>query len=879
MEEKKLKLYKLAKYTNLEIVMEAQMQSTGANQAKLMERYKKNKKSVQHQVLTLKIVYAVLIFFTGVVPIFTILQLVQGLSFGTLPLDTALFGGTLFFGIFFITQFIYLLLLGMFNISAMMTGEAFKWYETLPISKRRLQKLGLVTVIRNLDIVIITMIISFPIIIAIMTQNVLLVIITCFLSVLNVVFVVSLLVLIAERMSRVFKGDQVNSKKATVLRIFTMLSYFIVAMSASLIIQWAMNTIDDIFAMLATITIPDIVNFIFGLIPFPFAPANILTLFIDPAKFAPSMWISGLIGIGLLILLTLFLYKKALSSMRTVTITSAAEKKIKTVKRKKEDIVVDIQVRSPIQAYRKKDLSASTRDMQTLMYLILPMILPFVYSIIFTIVLGSSTSLDIEDVLIFWSILMFYQPMISIIITTGFLNMEDGGASILAGLPILPRDQAKAKLSLLIIIQTISFFVPVFFFITTPVFIDYLLLFIAWYPVTLVFLFTIFYLKIRLFGRMKYKFVLEEVNPKKKTIKWILMVATEGLIYIFYVIFGSILILVFGLIPMVLIVSITSVLILVGLLISVNWMFPKKLGKRIMTSIRHALRQKPLLGTFVVLLVYFAFLYLSANLAIILILPLYSILPLAVALYIEFLYNFGFMMLLWLLVVPRSLRLPIGKSNFKEYLRSVKLISPLVYKESKFVMNIILGLSCVAIYYSSALIFGNILGNYVFDPSIVFGPPRIVSGGIIFGWSIFFIMLIPGIWEEWGFRGVLIPLNSKKYSKLTVLIITSVVFGIYHLVNILFGQDWIYTLFQALFATAFGFLFGYIFIKTNSLLPSIIMHYLVNSLGQLFVNTVPYNELSAALYLIFGVGVVPAILGMTLVYIITKFAFPKLYQD
>ncbi len=878
MAEKKLKLYKLAKYTNLEIVMEAQIQSTGANQAKLMERYKKSKKSVQHQVLTLKIVYACLIFFTAVVPIFTILQLVQGLSFGTLPLDTALFSGTLFFGVFFITQFIYLLLLGMFNISAMMTGEAFKWYETLPISKKRLQKLGLITVIRNLDAVIITMIISFPIIIAIITQNILLVIISCLLSVLNVVFVVSLLVLIAERMSRVFKGDQVSSKKATILRIFTILSYFIVAMSASLIVQWAINSISDIFAMLATITIPDIVNFIFGLIPFPFAPGILLTLFIDPTKFAPNMWISGLIGIGLLIGLTFVLYNKAISSMRMVTISSVAEKEIKTEKRKKEDIVVDILVKSPIQAYRRKDLSAATRDMQTLMYLILPMILPFIYSIILTVSIGSSPTFGLEDVLIFWSILMFYQPMISIIITTGFLNMEDGGASILAGLPIHPRDQAKAKLSLLITIQTISFFVPALFFITSPVFVDYLLLFIAWYPVTLVFLFIIFNLKIRLFGRMKYKFVLEEVNPKKKTVKWVIMVTTEGLIYIFYVIFGSLLILVFGLVPMVLIVSITSVLILVGLLISVNRMFPKKLGKRIMISIRDALRQKPLLGTLIVLLVYFAFLYLSANLAIILILPLYSILPLPVALYIEFLYNFGFMMLLWLLVVPKSLRLPIGKSNFNEYLRSVKLISPVVKKKSKFFMNIILALSCVAIYYSSALIFGNILGDYVFDPSVVFGPPRIVSGGIILGWSIFFIMLIPGIWEEWGFRGVLIPLNSKKYSKLTVLIISSVAFGVYHLVNILFGQDWVYTLFQALFATAFGFLFGYVFIKTNSLLPSIIMHYLVNSLGQLFVNTVPYNELSAALFLIFGVGMVPAILGMTLVYIITKFAFPKLYQ-
>ena len=47
MTDKKLSLYKLAKYTNLEIVMEAQVQASGANQSKLMERYKKSKKSIK----------------------------------------------------------------------------------------------------------------------------------------------------------------------------------------------------------------------------------------------------------------------------------------------------------------------------------------------------------------------------------------------------------------------------------------------------------------------------------------------------------------------------------------------------------------------------------------------------------------------------------------------------------------------------------------------------------------------------------------------------------------------------------------------------------------------------------------------------------------
>jgi membrane protease YdiL (CAAX protease family) len=873
---KRLNIFRLAKYTNLEIVMEAQLQSTGANQAKLMERYKKNRKSIQHQVLALKIVYAVMIFFTAFIPLITTLQIING--FSTFSINTIFFGGTLLFGIFFITQFLYLMLLGMLSISAMMTGEAFKWYETLPLSKKRLQRLGFFTVIRNLDVAIIVMIVTFPVIIGIITQNILLIFVSFLISILNVVFGISLLVLIAERISRIFKGDQVTSRKSTILRIFTTLSYFIVAFSGSLIFQWAINAIGDLFISFEAAGISDTMNFILGIIPFPFAPANLLILCINPTQFPPNLWISGLIGIGLLVALTWFMYRKAIKSMRSVTISSALEEKRETKKKRIEEIIVEIETRTSMQAYRKKDLSTASRDMQTLMFLIMPIILPLVYSFILVFAIGATAgSFDQTDVLIFWSILMIYQPMTSIMTTTGFLNMEDSGASILAGLPILPRDQAKAKLSVLIIIQTISFFIPAFLFIGSPVFGGYLLMFIAWYPITLVFLFTMFYLKIHLFGRMKYKYVLEEVKPNKKTIKWILMVASEGVIFMFYLITGAILLTFLGLIPMVLILSISSLLILAGLIIAVSRMFPKKFGKRKMISIRQALREKPLIGTLILLIVYFVFLYFPSFLQLLL-LPLYDILPLLGDLFLNFFYAFGFMMLLWLLVIPKSLRLPNGKEKFSSYLKTIKLITPGMPRKKRLI-NIVLALSCAGIYCFSLWIFGILLGNFSLNPSAIFGPPQYTSYGLVFGWFVFVLMLIPGIWEEWSFRGVILTLNTRKYSKLWAIIISSVSFGLLHFTNILSGQNWISTIFQVLYAAELGFLFGYIVIKTKSLIPAMLIHYLIDTFGQLFTqSTIFSSEISAILYLIFAVGVVPAIFGILLVYLVTNHVFPRLYQ-
>jgi membrane protease YdiL (CAAX protease family) len=377
---------------------------------------------------------------------------------------------------------------------------------------------------------------------------------------------------------------------------------------------------------------------------------------------------------------------------------------------------------------------------------------------------------------------------------------------------------------------------------------------------------------------MKYKYVLEEVNPKKKTIKWIIMVTTEGLILVFYIFFGAFLVTSFGLVPMVLIVSITSLFILAGLVFAVNRMFPKELGKRLMLSIRQTMRDKPLVGTLIVLLVYFAFLYLPSFPAILLI-PLYSMLPLEASIILEFLYSFGFMMLLWLLVVPKSLRLPNGKEKFSSYLRSVKLIAPGI-RSSKFLIKILLAITCTGIYFFSFWLFGSILGEFTLNLPAIFGPPGFSSGSFSFGYLIFVIMLIPGIWEEWGFRGVILSLNSRKYSNIWALIISSVTFGLLHFTNILSGQHWITTIFQVLYAAEIGFLFGYIFLKTNSLLPSIIIHYLFNSFGQLFFySTIFYNEVSAILYLTFAVGLVPTALGIPLIYLVSKFAFPRIYKE
>lgn len=97
---------------------------------------------------------------------------------------------------------------------------------------------------------------------------------------------------------------------------------------------------------------------------------------------------------------------------------------------------------------------------------------------------------------------------------------------------------------------------------------------------------------------------------------------------------------------------------------------------------------------------------------------------------------------------------------------------------------------------------------------------------------IFYIltMLNVGFIEEIIFRGFLFKMMEKTNLKRAV-IVSSVTFGIGHIVNLLNGADLIPTLMQICYAISIGYLFVTIFDKSKSLIPCIITHSLINSLS------------------------------------------------
>ena len=91
-------------------------------------------------------------------------------------------------------------------------------------------------------------------------------------------------------------------------------------------------------------------------------------------------------------------------------------------------------------------------------------------------------------------------------------------------------------------------------------------------------------------------------------------------------------------------------------------------------------------------------------------------------------------------------------------------------------------------------------------------------------------MLNIGFIEEIIFRGFLFKMMAKNNVK-SAIIVSAITFGAGHIVNLFVGAELIPTLIQICYAASIGYLFVIIFYKSQSLVPCIVTHSLVNSLS------------------------------------------------
>lgn len=105
--------------------------------------------------------------------------------------------------------------------------------------------------------------------------------------------------------------------------------------------------------------------------------------------------------------------------------------------------------------------------------------------------------------------------------------------------------------------------------------------------------------------------------------------------------------------------------------------------------------------------------------------------------------------------------------------------------------------------------------------------------GLMFGYPIHVSILFVPIYEELIFRGLILMGLSRLYSAKKAIIISSLLFGLWHLKNI-FYLDTPHMIEQLIYTTfVFGPITAWLALKLRTLWPGVILHYLNNLLAPL----------------------------------------------
>lgn len=107
-----------------------------------------------------------------------------------------------------------------------------------------------------------------------------------------------------------------------------------------------------------------------------------------------------------------------------------------------------------------------------------------------------------------------------------------------------------------------------------------------------------------------------------------------------------------------------------------------------------------------------------------------------------------------------------------------------------------------------------------------------------------FYGLRPGITEECLCRvmlmGIIMHLTKGKKHRLGMAVgLSSCIFGVLHLINILNGAPVAITLYQVLYASAIGVMFAAVYARTRNIIATMIFHSLVDITSKCYVNFYP----------------------------------------
>jgi len=238
---------------------------------------------------------------------------------------------------------------------------------------------------------------------------------------------------------------------------------------------------------------------------------------------------------------------------------------------------------------------------------------------------------------------------------------------------------------------------------------------------------------------------------------------------------------------------------------------------------------------------------------------------------VQFVQAISFHILSGFILAPFVLRLPKGKRTYRQFLDDIGFT-----RVQPFFRLVLLALSCYSI-----LALSQAAASFVYR--LFEGLPITWSFA---RWQVFdfsgdlnphypsLLISFPSIFEEAVFRGIVLTVFLGKYSERNSIIFSALGFALMHALNLVNGADLVWTLGQVVWAFIIGLFYGYVFVRTRSLLPSMIVHYL----GNVFISSlVGYIQSKASIevQVLYGVTFSLGIIPTALMILWTKFFTSK----
>ena len=225
----------------------------------------------------------------------------------------------------------------------------------------------------------------------------------------------------------------------------------------------------------------------------------------------------------------------------------------------------------------------------------------------------------------------------------------------------------------------------------------------------------------------------------------------------------------------------------------------------------------------------------------------------------------SFKILSSLIIAPFVLHLPKGKRTYRQFLDDIGFT-----RVKPFFRLVLLALSCYLILalsqVAASLVYRlsegqPITWNFIRQALDLSGdlPP---SPSLLFS--------IAGALEEVAFRGIVLTVFLNKYSERKSIFFSSLAFGLMHLLNLTNGADVVWVMGQVTWAFILGLFYGYVFVRTRSLLPPMIVHYLGNAFIGSLVGYIQARA-SVEIQVLYGVTLSMGVIPVTLMILWTKF--------